>query len=153
MAEPRAGKLLMLMTQPSWTWSYDNAIPSDTAEGKRIVEELLGQLQRHEWAEHDVFGIHLAVEEAIVNAIKHGNQDDPAKLVHVVIQLSKERMWIQVTDQGAGFNPEEVPDPTDDDNLELPSGRGLMLMRSFMALVEYNETGNSVVMEKERTVM
>lgn len=143
----------MLMTQPSWTWSYDNEIPSDTAEGKRVVEQLLDQLQQHEWAEHDVFGIHLAVEEAIVNAIKHGNQDDPAKLVHVVIQLSKERMWIQVTDQGSGFNPEEVPDPTDDDNLELPSGRGLMLMRSFMAAVEYNEIGNSVVMEKERTQM
>jgi serine/threonine-protein kinase RsbW len=143
----------MLMTQPAWTWSYDNEIPSDTAEGKRIVEQLLDQLQQHEWAEHDVFGIHLAVEEAIVNAIKHGNQDDPAKMVHVEIQLSKERMRIQVTDQGTGFNPEEVPDPTDDDNLELPSGRGLMLMRSFMALVQYNEIGNSVVMEKERTQM
>jgi serine/threonine-protein kinase RsbW len=141
------------MTQPSWTWSYDNAIPSDTTEGKRVVEELLKQLHRHEWAEHDVFGIHLAVEEAIVNAIKHGNQDDPAKLVHVLIELSKDKMRIQVTDQGAGFDPGEVPDPTDDDNLELPSGRGLMLMRSFMSFVEYNTVGNQVVMEKDRTAI
>ena len=139
------------MTDHAWTWSIDRQIPSTAAEGKKIVDELLEQLAKHEWAEHDVFGIHLAVEEALVNAIKHGNQDDPSKFVHVVLGLSTAKMRIEVTDQGQGFDPGEVPDPTDDDNLDLPSGRGLMLMRSFMSLVEYNSIGNGVVMEKTKT--
>ena len=64
--------------------------------------------------------------------------------------MSPERLWIQIRDEGAGFNPEEVPDPTDPDHLEIPSGRGIMLMRAFMTRVEYNDLGNCVVMEKQR---
>ena len=141
----------MLMTEHVWSWSFEDKIPSDTTAGKRVVDELLSQLTRHRWPEHDVFGIHLAVEEALVNAIKHGNHDDPSKLVDICIRLSPERMWIRVKDEGKGFNPFDVPDPTEDENLELPSGRGLMLMRSFMNEVEYNALGNSVTMAKERS--
>ncbi|MFM7844482.1 MAG: ATP-binding protein [Planctomycetota bacterium] len=140
------------MTSSTWTWTFDARIPSIAAEGKKVVEQLLEQLNWHEWQEHDIFGIHLAMEEAVVNAIKHGNQDDASKFVDVVIRLNKEEVHLQVTDQGDGFVPSEVPDPTDDENLDLPSGRGLMLMRSFMTLVEYNDKGNSVRMEKRRTV-
>ncbi|MFM8250111.1 MAG: ATP-binding protein [Planctomycetota bacterium] len=140
------------MTSSTWTWTFDARIPSIASEGKKVVEQLLEQLNWHEWQEHDIFGIHLAMEEAVVNAIKHGNQDDASKFVDVVIRLNKEEVHLQVTDQGDGFVPSEVPDPTDDENLDLPSGRGLMLMRSFMTLVEYNDKGNSVRMEKRRTV-
>jgi serine/threonine-protein kinase RsbW len=140
------------MTSSTWTWTFDARIPSIAAEGKKVVEQLLEQLNWHEWQEHDIFGVHLAMEEAVVNAIKHGNQDDASKFVDVVIRLNKEEVHLQVTDQGDGFVPSEVPDPTDDENLDLPSGRGLMLMRSFMNLVEYNDKGNSVRMEKRRTV-
>ncbi|MFO0818937.1 MAG: ATP-binding protein [Pirellulales bacterium] len=139
------------MTDHAWNWSIEKLIPSIPAEGKRIVDDLLAKLSELGWEEHDVFGIHLAVEEALVNAIKHGNQDNPEKFVDVNLKLSSEKFFIQVTDQGAGFNPMDVPDPTDDDNIDLPSGRGLMLMRSFMTLVEYNATGNSVTMAKDRT--
>lgn len=89
--------------------------------------------------------------KALVNAIKHGNQDNPEKFVDVILRLSSENFFVQVTDQGQGFNPSDVPDPTDEDNIDLPSGRGLMLMRSFMSLVEYNSAGNSVTMAKDRT--
>lgn len=131
-------------------WKFDSRIPNDTLTGKRIIDDLLSHLTRLEWPEMDVFGIHLAVEEAIVNAIKHGNQDDPSKFIDVTIEVSRERMRVEITDQGQGFNPADVPDPTDDENLELPSGRGLMLMRSYMSLVEFNERGNGVIMAKER---
>lgn len=141
------------MTDHAWNWSIDTRIPSIPAEGKRIVDELLQKLSECGWEEHDVFGIHLAVEEALVNAIKHGNQDNPEKFVDVILRLSSEKFYIKVTDQGKGFNPMEVPDPTDDDNIDLPSGRGLMLMRSFMSMVEYNDIGNSVQMGKDRTHM
>ena len=139
------------MTEPAWTWSIEKKIPSTPAEGKQTVDDLLAKLNELGWEEHDVFGIHLAVEEALVNAIKHGNQDNPEKFVDVILRLSSEHFFIQVTDQGQGFNPSEVPDPTDEDNIDLPSGRGLMLMRSFMSLVEYNASGNSVTMAKDRT--
>ena len=134
-----------------WTWSKEHRFSTDTTEAKRVLDELLEELTRHQWGDHDLFGIHMAVEEALMNAIKHGNQLDDSKSVEVVSRLSSERMMIQITDEGQGFDPDDVPDPTDDDNLELPSGRGLMLMKSFMSRVEFNDQGNSVRMEKSRT--
>lgn len=134
-----------------WICTTDEKIPSDTSEARRVLDELLATLGKNQWAEEDTFGIHLAVEEALMNAIKHGNQRDPEKFVHVIYQLSTDRLKISVEDEGSGFNPEEVPDPTLEENLELPSGRGLMLMRTFMSVVEFNERGNRVIMEKQRS--
>src|SRR5262245_22463767 len=141
----------MIMTRAPWEWTLDERIPSDVYEAKRIVDALLQQLELKGWSDEDRFGIHLSIEEALVNAIKHGNGGNPDKSVHVVIQLSMDFIFIQITDEGPGFNPAEVPDPTLEENLEVPSGRGLMLMRSFMTHVEYNEVGNKVKMEKART--
>ena len=138
------------MTDERWTWSLERQIPSDTAAGKQVVDELLEQLKQHDWVEHDIFGVHLAVEEALVNAIKHGNQHASDKSVNISYKMSPTRLRIQITDEGDGFDPDQVPDPTDEENLECPSGRGLMLMRSFMSRVEYNPQGNCVVMEKLR---
>lgn len=138
------------MSDQDWTWVRDEQIPSDTGEGRKIVSTLLAHLEAEKWDENDVFGVHLAFEEAIVNAIKHGNQMDPNKRVHVRMQSSATSVRIEIRDEGPGFVPEEVPDPTDDENLEVPSGRGIMLMRNFMSRVEYCEKGNQVVMEKER---
>ena len=134
-----------------WTWLLEKKIPSDTDLARQLLEELLGQLGRHGWPEEDKFGIHLAVEEALMNAIKHGNQRDPEKFVFVEYRLSDVMLFVQVEDQGEGFNPEDVPDPTLDENLELPSGRGLMLMRTFMSRVDYNDKGNRVTMEKKKS--
>jgi serine/threonine-protein kinase RsbW len=97
-----------------------------------------------------VFCVQLAMEEALVNAIKHGNREDATKQVRVHCALSAERIRIEISDEGPGFDPTAVPDPTDDSRLEVPCGRGLLLMRSFMSLVEFNAAGNCVVMEKHR---
>lgn len=110
--------------------------------------EIVRQLQVHDWEQRDVFGVHLALEEAVVNAIKHGNGEDPGKSVQVICRISRIRCWISIEDQGDGFDPEKVPDCTLDENLDKPCGRGLKLMRNFMTFVEYNEQGNRVVMEK-----
>jgi serine/threonine-protein kinase RsbW len=134
-----------------WTWSLDKKIASETAEARLLLDELLSRLTANGWPEEDNFGIHLAVEEALMNAIKHGNQRDPQKFVHVQYLLSPELLRVAITDEGDGFDPEDVPDPTLDENLELPSGRGLMLMRTFMSHVQYNEKGNGVLMEKKKT--
>ncbi|HXT59100.1 MAG TPA: ATP-binding protein [Pirellulales bacterium] len=138
------------MSDHPWTWRTEQFIPSETGAGQRILEDVLGQLAAQAWAEHEVHGIHLALEEALVNAIRHGNRSDINKRVHVSCKLSASRLWVQIRDEGPGFNPEDVPDPTEPDRLEVPSGRGIMLMRAFMSRVEYNEIGNCVVMEKER---
>jgi len=138
-------------TEYGWTWMFRERIPSTPIEGKRVIEGLLTELERHQWDENDRFSIHLAVEEALVNAIKHGNQDDSQRFVDVEVRVSPALVRIEIEDEGDGFDPRSVPDPTDDENLELPSGRGLMLMRSFMNIVEFNERGNRVRMEKSRT--
>lgn len=125
-------------------------IASDLAEARRVQEEIEQALQASGYTEHEVFAIKLALEEALVNAIKHGNQMDPGKQVFVVYKVTSERFEIRITDQGAGFNPEDVPDPTAIENLERPCGRGLLLMRGFMSEVEYHGKGNSVSMAKVR---
>ena len=90
----------------------------------------------------------MAMEEAVMNAIKHGNKRDPSKHVHVIVNLSDTQFYAQVTDQGLGFDPDDVPDPTLEENLEKTSGRGLMLMKNFVDTVQYNEIGNSVELTK-----
>jgi len=137
------------MSEQRSSWRIEQVIPSDTAAGKRLLDEILAQLAVHHWTQRDIFGVHLAMEEALVNAIKHGNCSDLAKCVHVVCQVSRERMSVVIRDEGPGFNPDNVPDPTDPDNLEIPSGRGVLLMRSFMSSVEYNGAGNCVTMTKD----
>jgi len=135
----------------TWSWHTEETLPSETNAGKRFLDEVLAQLEVHEYTPKDIFSVHMAVEEALVNAIKHGNGLDAHKRVRVACHLSKVRLRIEIEDEGSGFDPNQVPDPTDPGNIELPCGRGLMLMRSFMDNVEYNKAGNRVVMEKHRT--
>ena len=125
-------------------------IPSDTGEGQRVQKEILDALQACDYSQHDIFGIHLALEEALVNAIKHGNRMDRSKTVRIAYQIDDRFFQIEIQDQGEGFDLDAVPDPTAEENLERPCGRGIMLMRSFMSSVEYNSQGNCVVMRKFR---
>jgi serine/threonine-protein kinase RsbW len=138
------------MSHSVWSWTVERTIPSERGAGRRVIEEVLGRLEQQRWTTRDVFSVRLALEEAIVNAIKHGNRLDGRKQVRVACKLSPDRLWIKIADEGPGFNPEKVPDPTDPANLENPGGRGIMLMRSYMTRVEYNDVGNVVEMEKER---
>src|SRR5262249_31303404 len=98
--------------------------------------------------DHDIFGIRLALEEALVNAIKHGNNMDRAKTVRISYRVARDRFDIVITDQGPGFDPADVPDPTAVENLERPCGRGLMLMRHYMSEVAFLDSGNAVRMCK-----
>jgi serine/threonine-protein kinase RsbW len=126
-------------------------IPSDPVEARRVQELIEHQLRHFKFDERDVFSIRLALEEAIVNAIKHGNQLDRNKKVHISYLVRSEHFEIQITDEGGGFDPRDVPDPTAVENLERPCGRGLMLMRHYMCEVHYNCRGNSVRMKKSRS--
>lgn len=85
------------------------------------------------------------------NLRAHGNGLDPSKHVRLKCLVSSDVFRIEIEDQGTGFQISEVPDPTADENLERPCGRGIMLMKSFMNTVEYNAVGNCVFMEKLRS--
>jgi len=139
------------MCEEPWIWQCDRVIPNRADEGRRVQEEILQKLQQQHWIEGDLFGVRLAMEEALVNAIKHGNARDPSKQIRIACQLFRNRLRIEITDQGRGFDPAQVPDPTKPERLDCPCGRGIMLMRSFMSRVEFNELGNQVAMEKTRT--
>jgi len=138
------------MSSDHWNWSSEFEIPSDTAATSSAIDALLDRLRADGWSERDIFGVHLALEEALVNAIKHGNGEHPDKLVRVAYRLSDDCVAIDIADEGRGFNPDAVPDPTAADQLELPTGRGIMLMKSYMSRVAYNAKGNAVRMEKLR---
>ena len=133
------------------TWQREIELPSERGASRLITEDLLEQLGARGWAPADIFAIHLAAEEAIVNAIVHGNKLDHSKRVHVSCSVSADAVRIEVTDEGTGFDPKSVPDCTLEERLEAPSGRGVMLMRSFMTRIAYNARGNSVVLEKTRS--
>ena len=94
-------------------------------------------LTRSGISEDVAFGIDMAVREAVTNAVLHGNQQDENKTVDVTLKSSPEAVEISVHDQGAGFNPEEIPDPTAEENILKASGRGIFFMRSFMDEVNW----------------
>ena len=99
------------------------------------------------------FGIDMAVREAVTNAVIHGNSEDEDKSVEIILKSSPDAVEISVHDQGPGFNPDEVPDPTAEENLLKTSGRGIFFMRSFMDEVVWfvpPEGGTTVRMLKRR---
>lgn len=131
--------------------SYNVTIPSDIAQGQAVQERIVGMLEDRNFTTRDVFGVKLALEEAIVNAIKHGNQYAEDKSVRIQWEVNDEIVKIQIEDEGIGFKPEDIPDPTLIENLERPSGRGIMLMKSFMTFCEYQSEGRRVVLEKAKS--
>lgn len=138
------------MADAPWLWQLERSIPSDTAAATALLEELLAALRTHGWRPQDVFGIHLAVHEALVNAVLHGNRLDARKQVHVACRLSRETCRVEVADEGRGFDLGRLPDCTTPARLEAPNGRGIPLMRAFMSRVSYDGCGNKVILEKDR---
>lgn len=139
------------MTQSNpMPFSSEVTIPSDLEEARRLQTRIEEELQgKSRFSEMELFHIKLALEEAIVNAIKHGNQMDRAKSVRVAYHISHDRFDIRIADEGPGFDPDDVPDPTAPENLERPCGRGLLLMRHYMNHIEYVSPGNTVIMSKQ----
>ncbi|MCW5776759.1 MAG: ATP-binding protein [Phycisphaeraceae bacterium] len=116
------------------------------------VEDRIVELAEHAgFSKSARFALRLALEEAIINAFKHGHSGlPPDTTITVDYEVGPSRIFVAVEDQGPGFVPDAVPDPTLDENLELPSGRGLVLIRAYMTSVTYNERGNRVELVLER---
>jgi len=111
-----------------------------------VCKQIVTGLEANDFSEEDVFAIHLALEEAFVNAVRHGNKMEATKAVKIDYSVGIDRVEVCVTDEGQGFDPDVIPDPRYGDNLFKPAGRGLLLIKSFMDIVEYNKQGNSLRM-------
>ena len=127
---------------------FEVVIPTDYESGQAVVERIMTEVGKAGFSSRDEFGIRLSVDEAVTNAIKHGNKLSPDKTVRIDFLRTDAGVRVEIEDQGNGFRPEDVPDCTKDENLESPSGRGLMLMREFMTRIEFSPKGNRVVLEK-----
>ena len=111
-----------------------------------VCKKILSKLEANSFDKDDIFAVHLALEEAFLNAIKHGNKMDPAKKVKIDYSVGLDRIEIFMTDEGEGFKPSSVADPRYGEGLYKPGGRGLLLMNSYMDMVKFNEKGNSLYM-------
>jgi serine/threonine-protein kinase RsbW len=117
------------------------------------VEAKAEQLARDAGFDEDTSSqIAMVVREAVINAILHGNQNDPAKQVHVSFGLDDEALRIRVADEGSGLDPESVPDPLAPENLLRSSGRGIFLMRAIMDEVHFHQLdpGTEIELIKHR---
>lgn len=124
-------------------------IPNDLRSAKLPEDQILAALENCGYDADTIFAIKLALEEAMTNAVKHGNRFDATKQICVRYHVNPSRVVVMVRDQGPGFCLNDVPDPTADENLERPSGRGIMLIHSYMTKVAYNDCGNELWMLKE----
>ncbi|HWN08944.1 MAG TPA: ATP-binding protein [Pyrinomonadaceae bacterium] len=135
------------MTQETTELRFASRIEA-VAEAAAAVSEFLNRVGI---SEDTAFGIDMAVREAVTNAVLHGNKLDSAKFAEIDLRKSPETLEIKVRDQGKGFNPSEVADPTKDENILKTSGRGIFFMRNFMDEVDWTvnpEGGTTVRMIK-----
>lgn len=152
-------------------------LDNDPTLVRALVAQLQDDLARLQWPERDCVRIGIALEEAVVNAISHGNlevststrlQSDQRyralleerrrqtpyrdRHLHVAAQLSRRKARFVIRDEGPGFSPTSLPDASDPATLDCPTGRGLLLIRTFMDEVKHNGAGNEIVMIKRNLV-
>jgi len=137
--------------EPDWAWCCDMTIPGLSEAKNKLIDKILEEMQLRYWPEREQFDVQLSLEEALTNAIKHGNASDPSKNVHLCCWFTDDKMIIKISDEGTGFNPESVPDPRHPENLLIPSGRGLLLIRHHMTTVKFSPNGSTIFMEKSRS--
>ncbi len=142
-------RVLRVRIMPPLT--VDETLPTVLSEVRRVQSDIKDGLQAQGFGERDMFHVELAMEEALVNAMKHGNQLDEDKLVLLKYTITPDVFEVRIEDQGSGFNPDDVPDPTMPENLERACGRGLYMIRSFMNDVTYLGKGNIITMRKVKS--
>jgi len=126
--------------------NHSISVKSKPGAISKFVSWVLSKLKSNKFTQDDIFAVHLAIEEAFLNAIKHGNKLDPNKEVKVDCSVNDDKVIIAISDDGSGFNPDSVPDPRYGENLYKIEGRGLFLIRSYMHKVDFNKSGNRIRM-------
>ena len=117
---------------------------STTQEMSSLIDTIVHAMGEWAYPANDTFAVRMVLEEAIVNAIKHGHHNDPGKEVEVRYRLGADHLLFEVEDEGRGFDPGQVPDATAPENLQRPSGRGLLLIRHYSTWVRHNAQGDCI---------
>jgi serine/threonine-protein kinase RsbW len=116
-------------------------------QNMRIVERIIDEISAELNISQDNYGkIMVSTMEAVNNAIIHGNKSDKSKYVVIKISGGKHLLKVSIEDEGTGFRPKEIPDPTKPENIENISGRGVFLMSKLADNIEFNEKGNRVTL-------
>jgi serine/threonine-protein kinase RsbW len=125
-------------------------IPSKLTELPKVQQAIIDATEAQGFGKDEVFAIRLALDEAVSNAIHHGNKNDPTKKITIEYRIDDRTVRIDVTDEGTGFKPIDLPDPTREENLTTPHGRGVMLIKAYMTEVRYSPKGNQITMIKRK---
>jgi serine/threonine-protein kinase RsbW len=125
-------------------------VPSVISLMHNILDYLIKRVEKVGVVNPETSNLFVALDEAFVNAVKHGNKFDANKLVRITADVSPEEARFTIEDEGDGFNVAEIPDPLDPQNLFKASGRGVLFIYNIMDEVKYNERGNRLTMVKKR---
>ena len=151
LGDERPGAKFMVASTVKYNHRTDDShwevrIPSCISECRPVVDEFIARAEMLGVPRSQAFALRNGLHEAVTNAVRHGNGEDPQKHVRIAYGFVGNDVWIEVEDQGSGFDATTVADPCSDTNRERPGGRVLFLMQHFMSTVEYNDRGNCVRM-------
>lgn len=132
----------------SSSFTCTRTLATDLNSVGAFVSEIGEKVAQLTGSQDHSFQVKLVLEEALTNAVRHGNKLDPSRSVAVTVVMTADSVSIDVHDQGSGFDPDAVPDPTAPERSDKPSGRGVFLMRKIMDSVEYYDKGSGVRMSK-----
>ena len=129
--------------------SYQLTINSDPIEIIKVEKLLENIIETYHINEDIAYNLAVSITEAVNNAILHGNKSDNEKLVKLAIEIKDSKMYARIEDEGDGFQPEDIPNPIEPDNIMKPSGRGIFIVKQMMENVEIisSPTGTTVTME------
>lgn len=133
----------------NWREKIEFEVPSVISLMHTILDYLMRRVEKNGVVTSADSNLFIALDEAFVNAVKHGNKFDATKLVRISAEVSSKEARFTVEDEGDGFNVAEIPDPTDPENLFKTSGRGVLIIHNVMDEVKYNERGNRLEMLKK----
>jgi len=126
----------------------ERRLPNRLEHVNAFIKEALDQFGKLSLPPSDIFHLKLVLEEALTNAMRHGNRLNPDLFVDVSVELEGERLVMKVKDEGGGFDFSKIPDPTHQDNKEKPNGRGVFLIKQLMSEVEFFDGGSGIRMIK-----
>jgi serine/threonine-protein kinase RsbW len=149
------------MTNKEQAYAYHDVPPADCPRDSwkrvtirrphelyQIVKDLTSEMKRLGYPRKHQFAVELTLWEAVINAVKHGHGGDTSRVAVLCYHVSPAEVLLELTDEGQGFDPYEVPNPADDVNRHRTSGRGLFLMRVYMTWIRFNKRGNRVTLCK-----
>lgn len=132
-----------------WHEKIEFEIPSYVSLMHDVLDYLMKRVEKSGVVNPETSNLFVALDEAFVNAVKHGNKYNAEKLVRILVEVSKDEARFTIEDEGDGFDVNSIPDPRNPENLFKTSGRGVLFIHNIMDEVTYNERGNRLTMIKK----